>query len=44
MTKLAAIIVTTLVTAGIIVWSLSATLETPSSHHGAMIEENSASH
>jgi hypothetical protein len=47
MAKLVAIIVTTLVTAGIMVWGLSVTLEAPSSHHGdapAMTEGKSASH
>ena len=47
MAKLVTIIVTTLVTAGIMVWSLSVMFEAPSSHHGdapAIIEQKSASH
>jgi hypothetical protein len=47
MTKIVAIIVTSIVTAGILVWSLSVSLNAPSSNgHGAkaVMEEQSAGH
>lgn len=47
MTKIVAIIVTSMVTAGILVWSLSVSLNAPSSpEHGAevVVEEQAASH
>jgi hypothetical protein len=47
MAKLVTISVTSIVTAGIPVWSLSIMMEAPSSHHGdapAVIEEKGASH
>jgi hypothetical protein len=47
MTKIVAIIVTSMVTAGILVWSLSVSLHAPSSHeHGAeaVVEQQAAGH